>query len=132
MTSTSTSRTDTDRPAAEAASIRLQAATKAINAAASTYMPLRASHLRQLAQEKQASAEHLLRQYEQRCSANPQTSLSAPVVALWEGYYALRAIAKELTRKAEETEAKEHAASAVHTHTHRATTTHAAHHTKGT
>ncbi|KQR55651.1 hypothetical protein [Acidovorax sp. Leaf160] len=105
---------------AQAASAALQAAIKAANHAADS-TPLA---FRQRAAEKEASAQHLLRAYEQRCKTYPHTRFTAPVVALWEGHFALREQASALLAQADRAEANAaggSAAPAIHTLTHRAT-----------
>lgn len=114
---TTTTRLHTDRAAAARASTALQIQTKAANSAApaaaapvaAAAAALPSAHLRQLAQEKHTSAQHLLRQYEQRCSANPHTRYTEPVVALWEGYFALNKLAENYARMADEADATVHA-----------------------
>ncbi len=111
MNTTLPTRTHQDMRAAARASAALQAQTKAANAAAPAAAAsiTSAAHLRQLAQEKHTSAQHLLRQYEQRCSANPHTRYTEPVVALWEGYFALTKLAENYARMADEADATVHA-----------------------
>ncbi|WP_343593799.1 hypothetical protein [Paracidovorax wautersii] len=125
---TTTTRLHTDRAAATRASAALQAQTKAANtaapAAATAAATRPSAHLRQLAQEKHTSAQHLLRQYEQRCSANPHTRFTKPVVALWEGYFALTKLAENYARMADEADATVHAGQLQSTAT--ATTSHPA------
>lgn len=60
-----------------------------------------AATLRQMADEKDASARLLLTQHEQRCKTYPHTRFTAPVVALWEGYFALWERARELRAMAD-------------------------------
>ncbi len=60
-----------------------------------------AATLRQLADEKDASARLLLAQHDQRCKTYPHTRFTAPVVALWEGHFALQNLASELRAMAD-------------------------------
>lgn len=104
-----------------AASARLQAQTKAQNHAATQPGDFTAASLRAQADSKEASAVQLLREYERRCIANPQSRLSAPVVALWEGHWALLEKARDLRRMADEAETSNTPHPALNTATHRVT-----------
>lgn len=83
------------RAKAHAASAQLQARTRANNAATP------ADRLRNRAAEKQASAQLLLKAHDQRCKTYPHTRMTAHVVALWEGHYALMEKARELLAEAD-------------------------------
>lgn len=67
-----------------------------------TPTPTSAEALRRIADEKTTSAEHLRKQYDQRCNTYPHTRFTAPVVALWEGHFALLMQARDLRKMADE------------------------------